>query len=117
MITKMGVPFNGLAGAGFSISYVKGGHHMFTLEQAGAGFSGSYKGMRFFMKTYDKENISVFVYPEPYNFENTKDENKEKVEFPYTHEGVDQCIDWLNQKYIDDKDKWDEAFNSRMNAE
>ena len=57
MITKMGVPFNGLAGA---------------------GFSGSYKGMRFFMKTYDKENISVFVYPEPYNFENTKDENKEK---------------------------------------
>ena len=34
MITKMGVPFNGLAGA---------------------GFSGSYKGMRFFMKTYDKE--------------------------------------------------------------
>ena len=84
---------------------------------AGAGFSGSYKGMRFFMKTYDKENISVFVYPEPYNFENTKDENKEKVEFPYTHEGVDQCIDWLNQKYIDDKDKWDEAFNSRMNAE
>ena len=29
MITKMGVPFNGLAGA---------------------GFSGSYKGMRFFMK-------------------------------------------------------------------
>ena len=70
MITKMGVPFNGLAGA---------------------GFSGSYKGMRFFMKTYDKENISVFVYPEPYNFENTKDENKEKVEFPYTHEGVDQC--------------------------
>ena len=48
---------------------------------------------------------------------NTKDENKEKVEFPYTHEGVDQCIDWLNQKYIDDKDKWDEAFNSRMNAE
>ena len=47
MITKMGVPFNGLAGA---------------------GFSGSYKGMRFFMKTYDKENISVFVYPEPYNF-------------------------------------------------
>ena len=46
-----------------------------------------------------------------------KEENKEKVEFPYTHEGVDQCIDWLNQKYIDDKDKWDEAFNSRMNAE
>ena len=83
MITKIGVPFKGLAGD---------------------GFSGSYKGMRFFMKTYDKENISVFVYPEPYNFENTKDENKEKVEFPYTHEGVDQCIDWLNQKYIDDKD-------------
>ena len=32
MITKMGVPFNGLAGA---------------------GFSGSDKGMRYFMKTYD----------------------------------------------------------------
>ena len=38
MITKIGVPFKGLAGD---------------------GFSGSYKGMRFFMKTYDKENITV----------------------------------------------------------
>ena len=74
MITKMGVPFNGLAGA---------------------GFSGSYKGMRFFMKTYDKENISVFVYPEPYNFENTKDENKEKVEFPYTHEAWTSALTGL----------------------
>lgn len=42
MITKIGVPFKGLAGD---------------------GFSGSYKGMRFFMKTYDKENITVYVYP------------------------------------------------------
>ena len=33
MITKIGVPFKGLAGD---------------------GFSGSYKGMRFFMKTYDQ---------------------------------------------------------------
>ena len=44
MITKIGVPFKGLAGD---------------------GFSGSYKGMRFFIKTYDKENITVYVYPEP----------------------------------------------------
>ena len=40
MITKIGVPFKGLAGD---------------------GFSGSYKGMRFFMKTYDKENITMFI--------------------------------------------------------
>ena len=40
MITKIGVPFKGLAGD---------------------GFSGSYKGMRFFMKTYDKENITVYA--------------------------------------------------------
>ncbi len=94
MITKTGMPFSGLAGA---------------------GFSGSYRGMRFFMKSYDKENITVYVYPEPYNFEKTKDENKEKMEFPYTEEGVDLCVDWLNQKYENEKDKWEKAFNSRMN--
>ena len=82
MITKIGVPFKGLAGD---------------------GFSGSYKGMRFFMKTYDKENITVYVYPEPYSFEHTKEELKETITFPYTEEGVDQCINWLNEKYEKDK--------------
>ena len=91
MITKIGVPFKGLAGD---------------------GFSGSYKGMRFFMKTYDKENITVYVYPEPYSFEHTKEELKETITFPYTEEGVDQSINWLNEKYEKDKEKWDEALNS-----
>lgn len=96
MITKMGMPFAGLKKA---------------------GFSGSHKGMRFFVKSYEDDTITAFVYPEPYNFENTQDDKKESEKFPYTTEGVDQCVEWLNKKYEQDKEKWDSAFSNRTNAE
>ena len=60
MITKLGMPFKGLKDA---------------------GFSGSYKGMRFFVKSFEEEKITAFVYPEPYNFDKTPEDNKEKEDF------------------------------------
>lgn len=96
MITKMGMPFGGLKKA---------------------GFSGSHKGMRFFVKSYEEDTITAFVYPEPNNFENTPEEQKESEKFPYTTEGVDECIDWLNKKYEDEKEKWENAFTNRTNVQ
>ncbi|MBR3644892.1 MAG: GNAT family acetyltransferase [Lachnospiraceae bacterium] len=78
MITKMGMPFGGLAKA---------------------GFTGSHKGMRFFVKSFEEGKITAYVYPEPYSFPNTPDEDKISRDFEYTHEGVDECLVWLNQMY------------------
>lgn len=95
MITKMGMPFGGLKKA---------------------GFSGSHKGMRFFVKSYEEDTITAFVYPEPNSFDNTPEEKKESEQFPYSTEGIDACIAWLNKKYEADKEKWDKSFRNRTNV-
>lgn len=94
MITKMGMPFGGLK---------KG------------GFTGSYKGMRFFVKSFEKGKITAFIYPEPYSFDKTPDDKKQSQDFEYTSEGVDECIEWLNRMYEDNKEQWEAAFVSRNN--
>ena len=78
MITKLGMPFGGLAKA---------------------GFTGSNDGMRFFIKSFEEGKITAFVYPEPYCFADTPDEEKISKDFEYTQEGVDKCVEWLNNIY------------------
>lgn len=95
MITKMGMPFGGLKKA---------------------GFSGSHKGMRFFVKSLEEGKITAYVYPEPNSFANTPDELKTSKEFEYSEAGIDDCIAWLNQMYEDDIEKWTEALNHRNDA-
>ena len=49
-------------------------------------FSGSHFGMRYYFCADDtKENFLVFVYPEPWSFEKTPDEQKTQNTFPMTH--------------------------------
>lgn len=96
MITKMGMPFGGLKKA---------------------GFTGSHKGMRFFVKSLEEDKITAFVYPEPYSFDNTPEDKKISESFDYTTEGVDACVEWLNQIYEEKKSFWEEAFANRNNVQ
>ena len=53
-------------------------------------FSGSHFGMRYYFCADDtKENFLVFVYPEPWSFEKTPDEQKTQNTFPMTEDGMD----------------------------
>ena len=96
MITKMGMPYEGLAKS---------------------GFTGSNKGMRFFVKSYEEGKLTAFVFPEPNSFANTSDEEKIKEEFEYSKEGVDQVVEWLNRMYNENKEKWNKALDNRYNAQ
>ena len=59
-------------------------------------FSGSHFGMRYYFCADDtKENFLVFVYPEPWSFEKTPDEQKTQNTFPMTEDGMDAAISWL----------------------
>ena len=52
-------------------------------------FSGSHFGMRYYFCADDtKENFLVFVYPEPWSFEKTPDEQKTQNTFPMTEDGM-----------------------------
>ena len=50
-------------------------------------FTGSYKGMRY------------LVWPGPYNFSTTPDDQKISATFPFTEEGRQQAVDWMNEQW------------------
>lgn len=45
-------------------------------------FSGGHLGMRYYFRADEsKETFSVFIYPEPWSFEQTPDEKKQSASF------------------------------------
>lgn len=76
-------------------------------------YSGSYGGMRYLFKT-DGDMLNVFVYPEPFCFEQTPEDQITKREFSFTQEGIDAAIAWLNETYEADHNRWTEADNNKM---
>ena len=78
-------------------------------------FSGSHNGMRYFFRSDEsKETFSVFIYPEPWSFESTPDEEKQSASFPMTDEGMDEAIAWLLEMYESQKEKWRNAEKNCM---
>lgn len=71
--------------------------------------SGSYRGMRYmFMKgkNEDGDCLDVTIWPEPLCFVKTPDALKERKQFPLTVQGTDDAVDWLNEQYETQKDRW-----------
>lgn len=69
-------------------------------------FTGSYQGMRYYItraKESDAEDaadvLRAIVYPEPYSFDHTPEEEKVSSDFPFSEEGLDAACDWMNQYY------------------
>lgn len=78
-----------------------------------AHFTGSCEGMRYYItkakETGDEDAPDVLraiVYPEPYSFEHTPDEDKTHADFPFTEEGLDAVCDWLNEQHESRRKLW-----------
>lgn len=81
-------------------------------------FTGSYRGMRYLItraKASGDEDapdvLRAIVYPEPYNFEHTPDEEKTPCDFPFSEEGLDMACGWLNGQYESRADVWQHTPN------
>ena len=58
----------------------------------------------------DKKGDADFVaiiWPEPYCFEATPEEKKTTNRFPFTMEGKEQMVAWLNEQYQTRFDEWE----------
>lgn len=78
-------------------------------------FSGGHNGMRYFFRSDEsKETFSVFVYPEPWSFDKTPEEEKQSASFPMTEEGMDAAIKWLFEMYESQKETWRTAEKNCM---
>lgn len=72
---------------------------MFSLELIKKErYAGSHGGMRYMLQMEDSR-MKATVYPEPYCWEATPEEQKQSEIFAYTQEGVGEMVAWLNRMY------------------
>lgn len=90
-------------------------------------FTGSYQGMRYLIKkdaVPDEPSDSapadaspedapamvdvfrVTIWPGPYNFASTDDDKKTSATFPFTPDGKDAVVAWLNEQWQNRKSEW-----------
>ena len=82
-------------------------------------FSGSHNDMRYYMNGDDGKSsttFTVWVYPEPWCFEQTPDEEKESATFPLSDEGMDQAVSWLYERYEAEKERWGRSLQDMMHT-
>ena len=66
--------------------------------------------MRYFFRSDEsRETFTVFVYPEPWSFEQTPEDEKVSASFPMSDEGMDAAIAWLFEMYETQKEIWNTA--------
>lgn len=76
-------------------------------------YSGSFGGMRFLFEATG-DNVNVYIYPEPFCFEQTPDDQKIKREFSFSQEGLEEAVSWLKKMYETDQKRWEEEDNAKM---
>ncbi|MCD8124778.1 MAG: hypothetical protein LUE23_07045 [Lachnospiraceae bacterium] len=74
--------------------------------------TGDHHGMRYRMVRAGEKpdvHIDVCVWPEPFCYDKTPEEKKLRAEFPFSEEGREQAIDWLQEQYDSRREAWDHA--------
>jgi hypothetical protein len=65
-------------------------------------FTGSCKGMRFMLHkeiVEEEKKLKAYVWSEPFGFDSTPDDQKLSGLFSFDEEGLQQAIDWMNERY------------------
>lgn len=65
-------------------------------------YTGSHQGMRYMLHqetAEDEKKLQVFIWPEPLGFEATPDEKKLSELFPFNEEGLNEAMNWMNERY------------------
>ena len=91
-----------------------------TWYEHGEAYYGSHRGMRFRIARDPMDDVAlvpadkkgdakfqIIIWPEPFSYDATPDEDKEMAEFPFTVEGKEEMIAWLNEQYRKQFDKWE----------
>ncbi len=75
-------------------------------------FTGSHQGMRYRLEGTASEGgrkLRATVWPEPFNFITTPEEEKESREFTFDEDGVVDAVAWMNDRLFEEKDRWEQA--------
>lgn len=56
-----------------------------------------------------EKKLRCTVWPEPFSFFKTSEDIKESVEFPFGEDGVVKAVAWMNERLVEEEDKWKHA--------
>lgn len=76
-------------------------------------YTGSYRGMRYRMRKKEADDgkyLETVIYPEPFCFEVTEEKEKTFRDFPFTEEGFTEAVEWLNEEYEAQRERWERAL-------
>lgn len=76
-------------------------------------FTGSYLGMRYLLRRDEKTVaeateeapaktetvITAVIWPEPFNYVMTAEEKKHSREFPFSKDGIQAAVAWMNEEH------------------
>lgn len=80
-------------------------------------YSGSHRGMRFRLQApKEEETLHVWIYPEPWCFESAPEAERSHREFPFTQEGLEEAIQWLNASYEENIAGWTDRDKNKMRS-
>ena len=75
-------------------------------------YTGCHQGMRYRLEGVAAEEgkkLKATVWPEPFNFFTTPEEQKQSELFDFNEDGVVDAIGWMNNRLFEDKEKWDRS--------
>ena len=76
-------------------------------------FTGCHQGMRYRLEGADRDGgekkLLCTVWPEPFSYSRTADEEKAREELGFDEDGIVEAIAWMNDRLISEKDRWEHA--------
>ncbi len=76
-------------------------------------FTGSLGGMRYRLERLEREEgaaaLLAQIWEGPYCFDAVDKEQKKGEEFSFDEEGICRCIDWLNDCFQKEEERWRRA--------
>lgn len=72
-------------------------------------YTGCNAGMRYRLEKVEREDgkiLQAAVWPEPFNFFMTPEEEKRKCEFSFSEDGVKDAVDWMNNVYFEERERF-----------
>lgn len=78
-------------------------------------YTACHQGMRYRLEGVSAEDgklLRVTVWPEPFNFFKTASDKKQNAEFAFSEEGIVAAIEWMNERLVQDRDKWDHSWDN-----
>ena len=73
-------------------------------------YTGSMDGMRYMLRKKEEDGemkLEVTIWPEPFGYAATPVKRKQRMDFSFSQNGLEEAVDWMNGQYEGQKALWD----------